>query len=666
MPRGDDATPRRSRAIQLHVARICRLTASGKASGRSHGFCVQHCATGVFVSFLCSGGFSDEWKIWALRRRAGSRRVRALRERNRSPGDATAVAVAAARLAPRALPRPTPRRSRRRRPPMRRSQVPRRWRSRPTLRCRARQALPVRSTRSTDYVPGARLVARDARLARRAGAIRRAVCVRMRPAARSRSCFRSFVFYAACASRDCRTKAMPTCPIRAQNSERHRGLECESGHCRLVHWRVSHARCCQRLCRTASRGVRKSPRGRNGQPDRALRRRPIGQPLDARSARSTRIARPSTLPIACMTGQIDIIIFMTGVGIRHLIAEVERHVDRQRLLAAISDITTIARGPKPVAVLKELGLQPTLSRARAQHLARGAGDDRSSTCNVAQQTVGLQEYGQPNASLVAGLEARGARVAARARSIAGTCRSTRRRWKRTCGRSPPAQIDVAMFTSSHQVVNLLRVAERLQLAAQLRRRHVAGDGRLDRPDHQRNAARVRVSRRRRAGALEDGATGGRRRRAGPRSWRDASGDRDRRSPQRRRPPPPRPRRAPGPWDDGPFMRACRRAAGRAHADLADAAGRPLHGRVSRGAREDHVSRAVQEPGAVRRGDDHGRRAAGRRRGDHLFRPAADPRADGPGAGVRRRRRAGDSQSAARRPPTSSDFASWNRSSRWTS
>src|ERR1700677_2172673 len=54
-----------------------------------------------------------------------------------------------------------------------------------------------------------------------------------------------------------------------------------------------------------------------------------------------------------ITGQIDIVIFMTGVGVRHLIAEVERYVDRPRFLAALSDVTTIARGPKPVAVLKE-------------------------------------------------------------------------------------------------------------------------------------------------------------------------------------------------------------------------------------------------------------------------------------------------------------------------
>src|SRR5882724_11960346 len=47
-----------------------------------------------------------------------------------------------------------------------------------------------------------------------------------------------------------------------------------------------------------------------------------------------------------MTGQVDIIIFMTGVGVRHLVAEVERRVDRARFLSAIGDITTIVRGPK--------------------------------------------------------------------------------------------------------------------------------------------------------------------------------------------------------------------------------------------------------------------------------------------------------------------------------
>src|SRR2546427_4044406 len=39
-----------------------------------------------------------------------------------------------------------------------------------------------------------------------------------------------------------------------------------------------------------------------------------------------------------ITGQIDVMIFMTGVGFRHLLAAVEKHVERQRYLNALADI----------------------------------------------------------------------------------------------------------------------------------------------------------------------------------------------------------------------------------------------------------------------------------------------------------------------------------------
>ncbi len=167
-----------------------------------------------------------------------------------------------------------------------------------------------------------------------------------------------------------------------------------------------------------------------------------------------------------ITGQIDIIIFMTGVGIRHLLAEIERHVDRQRFLAAVSDVTTVARGPKPVAVLKELGLEPSI-RVPEPNTWREVLATIDGRLPVAQQTVGLQEYGKPNASLVAGLEARGARV----QPIRVY------RWDLPEDTAPlesnlqaiaAGERDVALFTSSHQIVNLFRVADRLGLADRLR------------------------------------------------------------------------------------------------------------------------------------------------------------------------------------------------------
>jgi uroporphyrinogen decarboxylase len=164
-----------------------------------------------------------------------------------------------------------------------------------------------------------------------------------------------------------------------------------------------------------------------------------------------------------MSGQVDVVLLMTGVGTRHFLAQVERSIPRERFLAALSDVTTIARGPKPIAVLKELGLTPTLRvpepntwrevlRTIDQHLA------------VAHQTVLVQEYGLPNPSLVAGLEARGATV---------LCLKVYD-WDLPLDRGPlvenvealaRGEIDVALFTSAHQVTNLLRVAEeREQLA----------------------------------------------------------------------------------------------------------------------------------------------------------------------------------------------------------
>ena len=162
-----------------------------------------------------------------------------------------------------------------------------------------------------------------------------------------------------------------------------------------------------------------------------------------------------------ITGQIDIIIFMTGVGIRHLIAEIERFVDRTQFLAAVSDIVSIVRGPKPVAVLKELGLEPTI-RVPEPNTWREVLATIDAKVPIVNQTIGLQEYGQPNASLIAGLEARGARVE--------TVKVYK--WELPLDLTPleenvqaivDGHRDVAMFTSAHQMVNVLRVAQRLNV-----------------------------------------------------------------------------------------------------------------------------------------------------------------------------------------------------------
>jgi uroporphyrinogen decarboxylase len=167
-----------------------------------------------------------------------------------------------------------------------------------------------------------------------------------------------------------------------------------------------------------------------------------------------------------MTGEIGVVIFLTGVGFRHFLAAIEKHVDKQRIIDAMSDIITIARGPKPVAAMREVGMQPT-HRAPEPNTWREVLQLVDQSVPVANVNVGLQEYGVTNHSLIAGLEARGARVVnvrvyqwefpedtkPLEENIRAMCRGER---------------DCLLLTSAHQAVNLLRMASDLGCESELR------------------------------------------------------------------------------------------------------------------------------------------------------------------------------------------------------
>ena len=111
-----------------------------------------------------------------------------------------------------------------------------------------------------------------------------------------------------------------------------------------------------------------------------------------------------------ITGDINTVIIMTGVGFRFLLRAIEKHLDKQRFLDSLSDITTICRGPKPAAAMRDVGVQATHKIGEPNTWREILQAIDSIPIPVANQIIGLQEYGVSNASLVAGLEARGATV----------------------------------------------------------------------------------------------------------------------------------------------------------------------------------------------------------------------------------------------------------------
>lgn len=168
-----------------------------------------------------------------------------------------------------------------------------------------------------------------------------------------------------------------------------------------------------------------------------------------------------------IVGEINVVIFLTGVGFKHLLSAIERHVDKQQFLDTLSDITTIARGPKPVVAMREVGLSPTF-RAPEPNTWRELLNTIDLQVPIANQTVGLQEYGVTNRSLIAGLEARGARVV-QVRVYQWELPEDTEPLRENIREIVSGRRDCLLVTSAHQVVNMIRMAQEMGVEDSLRK-----------------------------------------------------------------------------------------------------------------------------------------------------------------------------------------------------
>lgn len=195
-----------------------------------------------------------------------------------------------------------------------------------------------------------------------------------------------------------------------------------------------------------------------------------GIPISAPAMREIPLAEnPEALEFAraLLAGRIDAIIFLTGVGTRALVQVVESVLPRAEFLAALGRIPTIVRGPKPLAVLRELGVPIALSVPEPNTWREILGALDASAIPLEGRRVAVQEYGLPNLELVAALEARGAivrRVPVYRWALPEDCGPLRQAIMAIIG----GQIDAALFTNAVQVVHLLKVAVECGLEESLR------------------------------------------------------------------------------------------------------------------------------------------------------------------------------------------------------
>jgi len=174
-------------------------------------------------------------------------------------------------------------------------------------------------------------------------------------------------------------------------------------------------------------------------------------------------------------GEFDMVILLTGVGARLLNQILETRYPPDAFAVALRQLTVVVRGSKPAAVMREwnVPVAVTVPEPNTWREILAATEAR------AERNLAIQEYGRSSPELLEGLRARGAQVTTvpvyqwDLPEDTGPLREAVRRLA-------AGQFDVVMFTTSVQVVHLLRIAAEQgvedQVRSALRRMVVASVG----------------------------------------------------------------------------------------------------------------------------------------------------------------------------------------------
>jgi uroporphyrinogen-III synthase len=177
----------------------------------------------------------------------------------------------------------------------------------------------------------------------------------------------------------------------------------------------------------------------------ALREVPLGESPDVTAFAETLTA-----------GGFDVVIFETGAGVRYLAEVIETRMPRETWIGALEKTRVVARGPKPIAALRELGARADFQvpSPNTWHETLGLLDEQ---LPVEGLRVAVQEYGAPNAELVEGLVLRGATVT-QVRVYRWALPEDLEPLRAAIEEIAMGRVGIALFTSSQQIEHLLSIA----------------------------------------------------------------------------------------------------------------------------------------------------------------------------------------------------------------
>jgi uroporphyrinogen-III synthase len=162
-----------------------------------------------------------------------------------------------------------------------------------------------------------------------------------------------------------------------------------------------------------------------------------------------------------LAGKIDLVIFFTGVGVRALLDIVALRHSREDFLTALRKVKVAARGPKPVAALREMNVpvtvtaaEPTTWRELMSATEAEFGD------SLGQLRVAVQEYGASNPEFLAELTLKCAEVTKIPVYQWALPEDIRPLQECVLG-IVSGHVDVILFMTAVQVIHLFQVAEEM-------------------------------------------------------------------------------------------------------------------------------------------------------------------------------------------------------------
>jgi uroporphyrinogen-III synthase len=201
-----------------------------------------------------------------------------------------------------------------------------------------------------------------------------------------------------------------------------------------------------------------------------LIRRQGGEPFVAPSMREAPIennAEAFEFAERLFRGDFDLVIFLTGAGVRALNKVLASRYPEGLFSEALCKIAVAARGPKPLAALREMNV-PVAVTAPEPNTWRElvAALESHAACRNARR-IALQEYGKSNVELLDVLRERGAEVMP-VRVYQWDLPADLAPLREAVRRIADGSADVVIFTTSIQVPHLFRIAAEQQLELPMR------------------------------------------------------------------------------------------------------------------------------------------------------------------------------------------------------